>query len=96
MNRVLGPTLGRLEYEHTNPTVMRTFALMVQAGAIPPPPPEVLEAAQLGDDHLDVVSEGPLARAQKGSDVLAWERTFEVTLPIVQVDPSAIDPSTAR
>jgi hypothetical protein len=91
MNRVLGPTLGRLEYEHTNPTVMRTFALMFQAGALPPPPSEVLEAAQLGEDHLDVVSEGPLARAQKGSDVLAWERTFAVTLPIAQVDPSAMD-----
>jgi len=92
MNRVLGPTLGRLEYEHTNPTVMRTFALMYQAGALPPPPQEVVEAAQLGEDHLDVVSEGPLARAQKGSDVLAWERTFQVALPIAQLDPSALDP----
>ena len=91
MNRVLGPTLGRLEYEHTNPTVMRTFALMYQANALPPPPPEVLEAAQVGEDHLDVISEGPLARAQKGSDVLAWERTFQVALPIAQADPTALD-----
>ena len=97
MNRVLGPTLGpagvRAYQPHRDADVRvdgarRARSRRRRRKCWKPP--------RAGDDHLDVLSEGPLARAQKGSDVLAWERTFEVALPIAQVDPSAIDPPEAR
>jgi len=90
MNRTLGPTVGRLEYEHTNPVVLRTLSIMASRGALPPAPPIVLEAAAAGD-HFDIVSEGPLSRAQKGSDLLAVERSLQVILPMAQSDPSVMD-----
>lgn len=90
MNRTLGPTVGRLEFEYTNPVVMRTLILMARRGALSPAPPEVQEAAAAGD-HFDIISEGPLSRAQKGSDLLAVERSLQVILPMAQVEPSALD-----
>jgi hypothetical protein len=90
MNRTLGPTVGRLEYEHTNVVVLYTLLAMSRKGALPEAPPEVQEAAATGD-HFDIVSEGPLSRAQKGSDVLAIERTLQIAMPIAAQDPSAMD-----
>lgn len=90
MNRTLGPTVGRLEYEHTNVVVLRAFAILGRRGALPEAPGLVAEAARAGD-HLEVVSEGPLSRAQKGSDVLAIERSIQLILPMSQVDPDVLD-----
>jgi Bacteriophage head to tail connecting protein len=91
MNRVLGPTVGRIEFEHTNVVAMRAFALMMLRGALPAPPPIIEEAALSGNDHLDVVSEGPLARAQKGSEVLAIERSLQIILPMAEASPQVLD-----
>jgi hypothetical protein len=70
MQRLLGPTFGRLSVELLRPLVERGFALMYRANAFPPPP---LVLQQTGAE-LDTVFEGPLARAQKSVDLLAIQR----------------------
>jgi hypothetical protein len=86
MQRVLGPTLGRLESELLAPLIERSFALLADRQELPPLP------AELGDDaNIDIEYEGPLARAQRASDTQAIERTLAVAIPIAQLDPDALD-----
>lgn len=83
MQRVLGPTLGRLESEYLDPMVTRAFKIMQRAGKFDPPPAKLLEA-QSKNPKLNTRYEGPLQRAQKSGDVAAvqqLEQTFEPLLP---------------
>lgn len=90
MQRVLGPTLGRLESELLALLIERSFMMMLLRGALPEPPQEVF--GQGGEiANIDIEYEGPLARAQRASDTQAIERTLATALPIAQVDPEALD-----
>jgi hypothetical protein len=84
MRRILGPTLGRFEYEFLNRVIERVFALMFRAGALLPPPEAVL-----GDD-LDIEYEGPLARSQKSQRVGGWEATLGHLHALQAVSPEAV------
>lgn len=79
MERLLGPTLGRLQTELLNPIIERTFGLMMRAGQLPLPPDELVEA------ELDIEYVGPLARAQQMPEVAAIERTYQSVAGIAQL-----------
>lgn len=81
MQRVLGPTAGRLESELLNPMITRIFGMSYRNGAIDPMPQGV-EGAQ-----TDVKYTGPLARAQKSDDAQAIERLITVLTNVAGVDP---------
>src|SRR2546425_3286569 len=92
MQRALGPTVGRLESEFLTPLINRAFGIGLRAGVIPPPPPIVMEAQKAGYiTDIDVVYIGPLARAQKYSDLSTIERFFQMAAPLIQVKPTAGD-----
>lgn len=61
MQRLLGPTLGRLQSDYLDPLVQRTFNILYRAGEFGDPPEIVLE----NGGHLDIVYTGPLVRAQR-------------------------------
>jgi hypothetical protein len=72
MQRLLGPTFGRLKDEGYAPILERDFALMAFYGALPPVPEEL---AVYGDAvDIDIEYEGPLARAQRSHDLVAIDR----------------------
>ena len=87
MERLMGPTLGRLQSELFNPVIERVFGLMLRAGMLPPPPQEVMDA------EIDIEYVSPLARAQQMPDVIAIERAYQTAANISAVtgDPSAFD-----
>jgi hypothetical protein len=87
MQRFLGPTLGRLETELLNPLIERCFAMMLRRNALPAPPEALLGL----DPDIDIEYEGPLARAQRASDVQAIERVLATVLPLAQVNPDVVD-----
>lgn len=89
MQRVLGPTLGRLESELLAPLIERSFALLMARGVLPEPPGDVFANGEVAD--IDIEYEGPLARAQRASDTQALERTLAFALPVAQIDPEALD-----
>src|SRR5262249_53375348 len=66
MTRRMGPVFYRLLAEFLNPLEDRVFGIAWRAGALPPPPMEVLQAAQRAQGQLDVEYFGPLARSQRG------------------------------
>lgn len=85
MNRVLGPTMGRLQQEFLNPLIERVFGIMYRGGLFADAPD------MLSDDAIDIEYQGPLARNQRMEDAQAIERLFGVAAQWAQLDPSAID-----
>lgn len=93
---LLGPTMGRLEAELLNPLFHREFALGMRGGLFDPPPPELIEAAQRAAQRgdrvdIDVQWEGPLARAQRGYELVAIDRQMEGTFRVAAVQPEVLD-----
>lgn len=89
MQRLMGPAFQRILVEMLDPLADRTFGLLWRAGVLPPPPLEVLLAAQQNVGQIDVEYEGPLARAQRGADVRAIEQMTDLGLRLVQLQQSA-------
>ena len=86
--RILGPTLGRLQVELLNPTVVRVFNIMLRNNLFPPAP-EILQ-----DQEIDVEYVSPMALAQKGQELNSLIRGLEIFGQIGQVAPVTdyIDP----
>lgn len=87
MQRLLGPTLGRLQSEFLNPIVERAFYAMLRGNALPPMP-EILQ--EVGGD-LDIEYVGPLARSQKMDEVTGIQRAIEGIMQLSQVNPEVLD-----
>ena len=86
--RILGPTLGRLQVELLNPTVIRVFNIMLRNNLFPEAP-EILI-----DQEIDVEYVSPMALAQKGQELNSLIRGLEIFGQIGQVAPVTdyIDP----
>ena len=86
--RILGPTLGRLQVELLNPTVIRVFNIMLRNNLFKPAP-EVLI-----NQEIDVEYVSPMALAQKGQELSSIIRGLEIFGQIGQVAPVTdyIDP----
>lgn len=91
MQRLLGPTMGRLESEFLNPLIDRCFALMMRAGALPPVPPVLAQLVRAGKADMDVSYEGPLARAQRGGALMSIQRAYAILGSIAQAQPEVMD-----
>jgi hypothetical protein len=88
--QILGPTMGRLEFEYLNPLIARGFKMLERAGLMPPAPPIVNEyAKQHGLVGIDVQYEGPLARAQRGGELQSFNKLMMGCGAVVQIDPTS-------
>jgi len=76
LQRVMGPTFSRLTTELFDPLANRTFGIRLRAGGFLPPPQSVLEEAAQHRGRIRVKYEGPLARAQRASEVEAIQRLY--------------------
>jgi len=85
MQRVLGPTLGRMETEFLNPLTRRAFNMMLDGGAFPEIP------AKLQGYEIEVHYSGPLSRSERMSEVAAVDRWLAGVAGIANVDPGAFD-----
>lgn len=91
MQRLLGPTLGRLTAEFLNHLIDVGFDKMYRAGALPPAPDIVMEAVQAGIGDIDVQYESPLTRSQRTADLVAIDRAIQSSAPFVQANPETLD-----
>lgn len=87
MQRLLGPTLGRLEWEFENPLLKRVFGIMLRTNALPPVPQVLLES----DADIDVEYEGPLARSQRSTEVTAIQRAYALLAGMAEMAPEVLD-----
>lgn len=87
MQRLLGPTLGRLENDFLSPLIQRTFNIRFRAGKFSKPPQSVLD---LGG-AMDITYTGPLARAQKVDQATNIERWAGMTASLAEVNAEVLD-----
>ncbi len=62
MQRLLGPTFGRLQSDFLSPMLERTFKILMRAGQLPEMP-EILQ--DVPSTEMDIEYIGPMGRAQK-------------------------------
>ena len=86
MQRLLGPTLGRLQADFLDPCVIRTFNILWRAGELPDPPESLMDA----DSQLDIEYLGPMPRAQKQDQVASYERLVQMAMAIAQANPDSL------
>lgn len=87
MQRVLGPTLSRLNSEFLSPLIIRSFKILLRAGMLPEVP-EILKERGI-DVEIGFVNQ--LSRAQQIeelSSVQAWVRD---TAELAQLNPEVLD-----
>lgn len=90
MQKVLGPTLGRLNSELLSPLIERVFAIMMRKPGAFPEVPSILKQGQV---DIDIKYVNPLARSQRIEEVQAitsWYRDLAMMAATSQ-DPSALD-----
>jgi len=84
---LLAPTMGRQQSEFLGPLIEREIDILMMAGVLPPPPPQLMEAG----GQIDIEYVSPLNKAQRADDGLAIMRTLEALTPLAQVDPSVME-----
>lgn len=87
MQRLLGPTLGRLQSDLLDPLIQRSFNILMRKGVLPKPPDMVMAAG----GAMDVEYVGPLSRAQKMDRVMAAERWVMTLGNLSKAMPSVMD-----
>ena len=87
MQRLLGPTLGRLQSDFLDPMIQRTFNILLRAGRLPEIPQSVAASAA----HMDIDYLGPLSRAQRTDQVASTERWLMNLAQLAQVLPDMLD-----
>ena len=70
MQRLLGPTLGRIQSDWLDPLIERTFKILYRYGQLPRIPDVVTK----GGAELEIEYLGTMARAQRYDEVAATER----------------------
>lgn len=86
MNRLLGPTLGRIQNDILSPTIQRTFNILFRAGRLPDMPDAVKEGGE-----VDIEYSGPLSRAQKMDSVTSTERWLGTMANFAEIFPDLMD-----
>lgn len=91
MQRVLGPTLGRLETEYLGPVIEFVYHTLERAKRLEPIPGSMAQKLDEKGKKFDIEYEGPLQRAQRLGDVVTVQRFFQIALPLAEVDPEVMD-----
>lgn len=87
MQRLIGPTLARLQNDFLDPMVNRTFKILWRAGELPEPP----EAVQEVQAELNIEYVSPMYRAQRQSDVQAIQQWVGFLGSLAAIDQTVLD-----
>lgn len=87
MQRLLGPTLGRLISDYLDPMIKRTFNIEARAGRLPEPPQSVIDAQA----EYDIRYIGPLPRAQRMQVVQSINQYLGGIAARAEMFPDALD-----
>jgi len=81
VQKMLGPTYGRWEFEFGIPIIARNHNTLYRAGMFPPPPDIILQQG----GQPKVRFESPLARAQRMEEIDAMNQAMQDLMPIIQM-----------
>lgn len=87
MQRLLGPTLGRLKNDFLDPMLKRTFNLLFRAGKLPEIPQVVIDS----QSEMDIEYTGPLPRSQKTQRLHAVQQWVMSVAQLAEIKPEVMD-----
>jgi hypothetical protein len=87
MQRLLGPTLGRLQSDYLDPLVQRTFNILYRAGQFGEAPEVIFDDS----GELDIIYTGPLVRAQRADIAQGVTRWVATLAELGEVAPAVLD-----
>lgn len=90
MMRLMGPVFGRMESELLGPLIERSFGLISRRGRLPKMPDMNMGETEEQEINMSVEYVSPLAMAQKQVDAQNMARAIEVSMPLLNLDGSAI------
>ena len=85
--QLLGPALSRQQSEFLSVVIEREIDILSMAGALPPPPEQLLEAG----GGIAIEFKSPLNRLQRTDDAVGILRTIEALTPMANIDPTVLD-----
>lgn len=85
--RLMGPVLGRQQFELLRPLIERVVSILFRKGVLPEPPPELTEAGV----ELKIKYSSMIAKAQKASELDNFNRFYGLAQALFQVQPEAVD-----
>jgi len=85
IRQLLGPTYGRLQSEHLQPMIDRTFGLAFRAGKFEPAPRSLVNRT------IRAKYASPLARAQRAEEVTAMDQYETSLAQNSMIDPQIVD-----
>ena len=88
MQRLLGPTLGRLQSDYLDPLVQRTFNILYRAGQFGELPAAITDE---GNGELDIIYTGPLVRAQRADIAQGVSRWVASLAELGEIVPEVLD-----
>lgn len=88
MQRLLGPTLGRLQSDYLDPLVQRTFNILYRAGQFGELPATIAEE---NNGELDIIYTGPLVRAQRADIAQGVSRWVASLAELGELIPEVLD-----
>lgn len=86
LEKLIGPTLGRINTDILDPMITCTFRKMRRAGQLPDPPPGLTDEAELDIEYIS-----PMAKTQEASNMAALERFSMFTANNAQLNPGVLD-----
>lgn len=86
VERIFGPTFGRLKQDFLDPLIERTFYILWREDQLPEPPESLHNIGELEIEYT-----GPMARSQRQSDVSSIERWIIQIAQLAQVNPAVMD-----
>lgn len=87
IQRLLGPTLGRIQNDMLDPIVSRAFRMLARDGQVEPPPQIVID----NNAEFDIEYIGALPRAQRMDKAASMERLVGFVANVSPVLPEALD-----
>jgi len=87
MQRLLGPTLGRLQSDYLDPLVQRTFNILYRAGQLGEAPEIIFDSS----GELDIIYTGPLVRAQRADIAQGVTRWVASLAELGEIRPDVLD-----
>ena len=88
LQRYMSSTLGHLRNDILDPTISRSFSMLMREGQFPELPAILMQSE---NNDLDIIYLGPLARAQQIDRVAAIERTMGAAANAGMAWPDALD-----
>ena len=83
--RMMAPSVSRLNFEWLDPLIDRVYAIAWRKKMFPPPP-KMMEGLNIRPQYVS-----PVAKAQRVTQVMGFQRMMETLTPLAQIKPEILD-----